>query len=666
MTEMVPATGDVRQISAASITARAVILGALLVLVLVITNPYLAFIVDYWTAGSGAVLNGPIAALFLLVALNGSLKRFCPQRAFTRAELLVVYAMATVCVWLAQAGGLPYIATTTTLPFYMATPENQWETLVWPHIPLWLQLGDLQYASWFWEGAPGGAAVPWRAWMHPLVGWGLFTFALMVAIYCLGALLSKDWIERQRLTFPVVELPLAITGQEPIPSLRTSLLSNRLFWIGFAVPAIYVIADWLNLIYPSFPALQLHDIDVGRLFRGMPLPWNALSDTYVSIIFPVIGISYLVPTEISLSLWLFYVVFQLQMLIWASFGVGPWGSSASAAEPYAFTSFMEIGGAVALCGVVFYRSRAALRSALVGLFRRDGEAQGAYLPLSSRWAVLGFLLSNVFLLTWSIRAGMSPWVFAAFMGLSYATIICTGFLVASAGVMFPSYTESPGTVLLRTWGGGAFKPASLATMLSVDSIFMIEGFPAPLAQILNSIKLFQVARIRARSFNWAAALATLVAIIFGLIAILVTIQRHGAGTLDAWPWTWPNWSICQPLASNLRDPTMPDTWLQTAMGIGAAFVLLLVWLQSSFVWWPLSPYGFLMGGTYMVNHMMWSSTFVGWLAATIVLRYGGLRLFRELRPLFLGLVLGYYITKLPITVLSAVFGVTQRWGLFSY
>jgi hypothetical protein len=111
---------------------------------------------------------------------------------------------------------------------------------------------------------------------------------------------------------------------------------------------------------------------------------------------------------------------------------------------------------------------------------------------------------------------------------------------------------------------------------------------------------------------------------------------------------------------------MPDTWLQTAMGIGAAFVLLLVWLQSSFVWWPLSPYGFLMGGTYMVNHMMWSSTFVGWLAATIVLRYGGLRLFRELRPLFLGLVLGYYITKLPITVLSAVFGVTQRWGLFSY
>jgi hypothetical protein len=63
---------------------------------------------------------------------------------------------------------------------------------------------------------------------------------------------------------------------------------------------------------------------------------------------------------------------------------------------------------------------------------------------------------------------------------------------------------------------------------------------------------------------------------------------------------------------------------------------------------------------------MWASIFIGWAAATLVLRYGGLRLFRQLRPIALGLVLGYYLTKLPITVLSALFGVTQRWGLFSY
>jgi len=64
----------------------------------------------------------------------------------------------------------------------------------------------------------------------------------------------------------------------------------------------------------------------------------------------------------------------------------------------------------------------------------------------------------------------------------------------------------------------------------------------------------------------------------------------------------------------------------------------------------------------MMNHMMWVSVFIGWAAAAIVLRYGGLRLFRTVRPVFLGLVLGYYLPKLPITVLSAIFGITQRWA----
>ncbi len=132
------------------------------------------------------------------------------------------------------------------------------------------------------------------------------------------------------------------------------------------------------------------------------------------------------------------------------------------------------------------------------------------------------------------------------------------------------------------------------------------------------------------------------------------------------PWTWPNWSIYVPLAANLRDPAAAQAHLGLAMGAGAAVVLLTTYLQSRCMWWPLSPYGFVIASTYMTNHMMWASVFIGWLAATLALRYGGLRPFRSLQPIALGLVLGYYITKLPITVLSAIFGVTQRWGLFAY
>ena len=648
------------------VTARAIALGAALTLVLVVTNPYLAFIVDYWTVGSGAILNGPVAALFLLVLANGLIKRLWPARAFSRTELLFAYAIAIVPVSLAQAGGLPYIAATTTLPVYMATPENGWATLVLPHMPAWLQLSEPSYATWFWEGLPPGAGVPWQAWRQPLLGWGAFTCALVAALFCLSALVRKDWIEGQRLTFPIVDVPLAITGDAPVPSFRSSLLNNRLFWIGFAVPALYLISDWLNLIYPSFPAVRLHDIEVGRFFAGMSLPWNALSDFYLSIIFPVIGISYLVPTQVSLSLWLFYVLFQIHMLVWAAFGVPPYGGGASSIQPHTFASFMEVGGAIALCGVILYKSRKALVAAWAGLWRRGREEPDPYSPLSGRWALAGFAVANAAMLWWVSLGGMSWWSFTLLMGLFYAGTVCTAYLVASGGVMFVDMTASPSTVLLRAVGGRAFGPSSLALMLSLDSIFMRQWFASPLPQMLQASKLLHTAGIRARRFGWVTALAVAIAIVFGLAAILVTVHRRGASTLDYWPWSWPNWSVCETLAANIRSPEAPEGILRAALGVGGGVVLLLVWLQSRFVGWPLSPYGFLIASTYMTNRMMWASIFIGWLAATVVLRYGGLKMFRQLRPIALGLVLGYYITKLPITVLSAVFGVTQRWGLFSY
>jgi hypothetical protein len=661
-----PTTSDVRRAVPSPITARAIVLGLILVFVLVVTNPYLAFVVDYWTAGSGAVMNGPIAALFLLVLLNGALKRYLPARAFSRSELLVAYAMAIVCVGLAQAGGLPYIAVTTIYPFYMATPANGWETLVLPHIPVWLQLSDLQYVGWFWEGAPAGAGVPWGAWLRPMVEWGGFTVALMAGLFCLSALVRKDWIERQRLTFPIVDLPLAMTGDDPKPSFGSGLLGNRLLWLGAAIPAAHVISDWLNLIYPSIPTLRLHDIEVGRLFAGGGLPWSAWSDAYVSIIFPVIGISYLVPTQVSLSLWLFYVLFQVHMLVWASFGVPPYGGGAATVQPYAFASFMQIGGALALCGTIVYRSRGALLAAGRSLCSRRGEPPDPYASLSGRWALVGFVLANAFLLWWVLRAGMSWWSFTLVMAVFYAASLSTAYLVTSGGVMFPDYGLGYSDVLLRTLGGRAFKPASLYMLLSLDSIYMLEGFATPVPQMLHSSKLFHTARIRARLFTCAAALAVVVAVGFGLAALLVTIPRHGAGSLDQWPWTWTSWSIYVPMAANLRVPQMPEAWLQAALGIGGSFVLLLVWLQGRFVGWPVSPYGFLIASSYMMNHMMWTSILIGWACAATVLRYGGLRRFRALRPFFLGLVLGYYITKLPITALSAILGVTQRWGSFAY
>ncbi len=129
--------------SANPVSPRAVLLGALGVALLAAINPYTTFVLRVWSVGSGSLLSGAAVVLFVLVVVNGALLRFSPARAFTGGELLAAYGMMIVSVGLAMQGGLLYIVGATTYPFYMASPENGWQQLIWPHAPLWLQPGSL-------------------------------------------------------------------------------------------------------------------------------------------------------------------------------------------------------------------------------------------------------------------------------------------------------------------------------------------------------------------------------------------------------------------------------------------------------------------------------------------------------------------------------------------
>ena len=330
------------------ITFRSILIGALGMALIALVHPYLAYVRGTWEIGFGSLLSGVVLLLFLLVAANGLLARLTPGRELTRTELLVAYAMMIIAGHLIHCGGLPFMVGATTYPIYRATPSNGWEQIIWPHIPLQLRLNNPAAVTWFWEGLPQGTGMPWGPWLTPMAYWGAFTVALAAAMFCLGALLSKDWVEAQRLTYPLVEVPLAVVGEESRPTILRTLFRNRIFLIGFALPAAVAVLSFLHAIYPNVPAAQLYNIRFGPYFQGMGLPWTVFSghwDLRISIIFSVIGITCLLPSEVSLSLWLFYVIYRVQQLVWASFGVADeGGTTAIAISPREFIGFMEGGG----------------------------------------------------------------------------------------------------------------------------------------------------------------------------------------------------------------------------------------------------------------------------------------------------------------------------------
>jgi hypothetical protein len=148
-------------------------------------------------------------------------------------------------------------------------------------------------------------------------------------------------------------------------------------------------------------------------------------------------------------------------------------------------------------------------------------------------------------------------------------------------------------------------------------------------------------------------------LVAGIPALLWVVYHHGASSLSRWPfYSYPQWAFGE-LDSSLRAPEAPDNWSRLALAVGAGFMLLLVWLHGNFVWWPLSPVGFLIASAYETNRSLWSSVLLAWALTTLIRRYGGLKLYRAMRPAFLGLVLGEYLMRAALAALSSLLGQTQ-------
>src|ERR1051326_3199240 len=155
-----------------------------------------------------------VLALLALLLLNRM-----RRKPWSQTELLLVYLTVSTTVMLVGYDFLQLLIPAVTSPFYYATAENHWERMH-PYFPDWLAPRDPQVIRDLFHGE---APVPWGAWLVPLAAWGLLIVALCVATLSLNVLLSRQWIQRERITFPVATLPLELTSRRA-PLFRSRLL----------------------------------------------------------------------------------------------------------------------------------------------------------------------------------------------------------------------------------------------------------------------------------------------------------------------------------------------------------------------------------------------------------------------------------------------------------
>jgi hypothetical protein len=84
----------------------------------------------------------------------------------------------------------------------------------------------------------------------------------------------------------------------------------------------------------------------------------------------------------------------------------------------------------------------------------------------------------------------------------------------------------------------------------------------------------------------------------------------------------------------------PDVMRTGMSGVGFGVCAFLIVMRIFFLRFPFHPLGYAMVTSY--GHPLWGPFFLVWLAKTIVLRIGGMRLYRRLIPFFLGIVIAHF------------------------
>ncbi len=639
------------QVASPGVTARVVGLS----LVLAVAFGYVIPLIDVKSSntflGAAHLPPGAISVLLvMLLIINPLLGLLSRGAKFTRNEILTLYITCLFSCLVPGHGGENFFVSTLIGPFYYATQENKWLQFLEPYFKPWMtpaladggRYGDTGRAvveSWY----TGNANVPWGAWLVPLFVWGGFVLASYVMLGCLSVILRAQWGEKEALSFPLLRLPLEMTEDVDRARSFTPFFRNPMMWTGFALAFSIQLLNGLHLYFPDVPAVPL-DINTTQLFTEAP--WNQMGATPIRVLPIAVGITYLLTSEISFSLWFFFWFIKFQLIAAYSVGFPPTGLPKAVGHlmgPQSFTTYQMIGGYIAYVGLVLWAARSHLGHVTRRAFGRAPAGAGEkHEPLSYPVAFWGFVLSLTFIVGWSVAAGIRLDVAVA-LWISYLIIaIALTRVVVEGGLLFVQQGWMPLGAFAQITGSGQgtwLTPATLVpgSMLQITMFTDLRAFLLP--SFIQSFKLARDRGIKARPLLALIAAVVVITLVMSLWMNVRLGYKHGGLGLNGWFAVYGPQQSAKNAAALIRGT--PDATPANAVWLvlGIAYTAGMFWARSRFLWFPLHPLGFLMSITYPMN-TLWFSIFLGWLCKVIITRFGGNDTYRKTTPAFLGLALG--------------------------
>jgi uncharacterized membrane protein YidH (DUF202 family) len=656
------------------VNLRSVLLGLIGVAFICGLTPYNNCVVSN-TDLVGSMLPTGLLLYFILIvlAINAPLLRLAPRWAISPPELAVALGMTLVSCALPYAGLMRYLPGNLVGYWNWAAFDNSARELMTKlNLPNWMfptfhsadpaLRGNEHVITDYIGRAPTNSdtfaahwkAVPWALWRTPAIAWGILIGAVFGGIMCLMVITRRQWVENERLPFPIASIYVAMIEPPDEGKAFNTLFSNRLFWIAFAL--VFVIDGLVGMnLYDTkhFPEIPLHfDLSsdmTSATFRNVDGMFKSQT-----IFFTVIGLTFFVQTRTAFSMWAFFVGLQvIRMLL-------PTGREITEGDGGMSTD-QFFGAIIPYAIAILWVGREHFRAVFMQMFRkpRGNEPRGKYLPY---WmAAWGLCICLVVMIGWLIAAGASVVGAVTITAMMMMIFMVVAKLVAETGML---YIFGLPRVMLRPWLYLANDmPASLTHHASLRTYFLSSMFsgvityderqrlPAYASHALRVADAVEDPESRPKRYSlfFALILALVAGYLISGAATLYTEYEYAA-TLDRNPQTplngWgvvnmPRWFVMEPAIEYIPPKTggvVPHSRLEH-FAIGAAITAGLSIMRLRYDWWPLHPVGYLLVYTLGLK-CVWFSIFLGWLCKVVTLRIGGAGLFRRLREFFIGLILG--------------------------
>ncbi|GIV01589.1 MAG: hypothetical protein KatS3mg015_0419 [Fimbriimonadales bacterium] len=606
-------------------TRRAVVFGVLLALPVCFWNSWQP------TGTIYSLLFSTMAALIVLVMINKALLRWAPALAFETRELVVIYAFVSVAS--AVSGewtflNMQYVHVFAGFP----NLDPRHESVFLKHLPEIFYFHDTEAVRDYVSGGRGYLYFLSRMdlWLPKLLAWTALYTLITVSLLCINSLMRDAWLRRERLSFPLIQFPVAMMEERG----NGPMWRNRLMLVSFLVMFSIDILNGLHYLYPNLPHIPLKDY-VDLRYALPERPFLAMGFTPISVYPFLIALALLVPADLLFSVVFFFLVRKL-ILIGMSFYGYQGGSFAGGfltpEAPY-FTE-QTWGALLGLFVSTLWFARNHLKSVARAIWSGEDSDDGG---IRHRTAVILLFLCVSGVVAVLVYAGLHPLLaipyFLAFLAFSFV-------LTRIRAQLGPPTHEfaflGPNQLLFNFYGT---KTLSERTAAFLGTVFLginrlSRSHPMPVQ--LEAMKMAEDQRVRQGPLFWLMAFA----LVFGLfVGAMWTVQRGYVRGAE------PGWADPSAVVTAVVDQRHgPSVKGILAVAAGALLVAALDFIRFRVPGFWLHPVGYALSMNFGVDYY-WFCLILALLLKVGVQRYFGLKGFRQLRFAAFGVLLGEFAAE---------------------